>query len=87
MKALKKDDGEPLWRKDIQYKFLKAVFEDDKAVFTSKDQIVKTTFANLYIDSMARSRMTSKILRDKLLTEHDATNLLRIWQWSVCWSI
>jgi len=74
VKHLKKDDGEPLWRKDIQYEFLKAVFEDDKAVFTNSyepDQIAKQTFANLYIDTMARSSKTSKILRDKLLTEHE----------------
>jgi len=74
VKHLKKDDGEPLWRKDIQYEFLKAVFEDDKAVFTNSyepDQISKQTFADLYIDTMARSSKTSKILRDKLLTEHE----------------
>jgi Ino eighty subunit 1 len=74
VKHLKKDDGEPLWRKDIQYEFLKAVFEDDRAVFTNSyepDQIAKQTFANLYIDTMARSSKTSKILRDKLLTEHE----------------
>jgi Ino eighty subunit 1 len=74
VKHLKKDDGEPLWRKDIQYEFLKAVFEDDKAVFTNSyepQQIAKQTFADLYIDTMARSSKTSKILRDKLLTEHE----------------
>jgi Ino eighty subunit 1 len=75
LKALKKDDGDPLWRKDIQYDFLKAVFEDRKAVFTNSyqsDQIIKQTFADLYIDTMARSSMTSKILRDKLLGEHES---------------
>jgi Ino eighty subunit 1 len=74
VKHLKKDDGEPLWRKDIQYEFLKAVFENDQAVFTNSyepEQIAKQTFANLYIDTMARSSKTSKILRDKLLTEHE----------------
>ena len=72
IKHLKKDDGEPLWRKDIQYDFLKEVFEDDRAVFTnSYEPNVPQTFANLYIDTMARSSKTSKILRDKLLTEHE----------------
>ena len=74
VKHLKKDDGEPLWRKDIQYEFLKAVFESEKAVFTNSYeplQIAKQTFADLYIDTMARSSKTSKILRDKLLTEHE----------------
>jgi Ino eighty subunit 1 len=74
VRHIKKDDGDPLWRKDIQYDFLKLVFEDDRAVFTNSyepDNIKKQTFANLYIDTMARSSKTSKILRDKLLTEHE----------------
>jgi Ino eighty subunit 1 len=75
VKALKKDNGKPLWRKDIQYDFLKAVCEDRKAAFTNSyqsDQITKQTFAYLYIDTMARSSMTSKILRDKLLGKHES---------------
>ncbi|TVY73431.1 Ino eighty subunit [Lachnellula suecica] len=74
VRHLKKDDGEPLWRKDIQYDFLKAVFDDERAVFTNTyepENIGKQSFANLYIDAMARSSKTSKILRDKLLTEHE----------------
>ncbi|RKF53329.1 Ino eighty subunit 1 [Golovinomyces cichoracearum] len=73
VKHLKKDDGEPLWRKDIQYDFLKAVFDDPNEVFTNsyEPDAPKQTFANLYIDTMARSSKTSKILRDKLLTEHE----------------
>jgi Ino eighty subunit 1 len=74
IRHLKKDDGEPLWRKDIQYEFLKLIFEDDQAVFTNSydpENISKQTFANLYIDAMARSSKTSKILRDKLLSEHE----------------
>jgi Ino eighty subunit 1 len=74
VRHLKKDDGEPLWRKDIQYEFLKLVFENDMAVFTNSyepENIGKQTFANVYIDAMARSSKTSKILRDKLLSEHE----------------
>lgn len=73
IKHLKKDDGEPLWRKDIQYDFLKTVFEDEKKVFTNSYEPEKglQNFADLYIDTMARSSKTSKILRDKLLTEHE----------------
>lgn len=77
LRHLKKDDGEPLWRKDIQYAFLKAIFENDLKVFTNSyepwDNGVprRQTFADLYIDTMARSSKTSKILRDKLLTEHE----------------
>jgi Ino eighty subunit 1 len=72
VKHLKKDDGEPLWRKDIQYDFLKAVFEAKQKVFTNSYDPTreKETFADLYIDTMARSSKTSKILKDKLLTEH-----------------
>jgi len=74
VRHLKKDDGEPLWRKDIQYDFLKLIFENDNACFTNSyepEVIGKQTFANLYIDAMARSSKTSKILRDKLLSEHE----------------
>jgi Ino eighty subunit 1 len=72
VKHLKKDDGEPLWRRDIQYDFLKAVFDDQQKVFTNSYEPTrpKQTFADLYIDTMARSSKTSKILKDKLLTEH-----------------
>lgn len=73
IKHLKKDDGEPLWRKDIQYDFLREIFMDKQAVFTNSYEPDKPlqTFADLYIDTMARSSKTSKILRDKLLTEHE----------------
>src|SRR2546430_1117265 len=30
IRHLKKEDGVPLWRRDIQYDFLRYVFEDDK---------------------------------------------------------
>lgn len=75
IKHLKKDDGIPLWRKDIQYDFLKLVFEDDQAVFTkqSEPQSGAThTFADIYLDAMAKSSKCSKILKDKLLTERPA---------------
>lgn len=74
IKHLKKDDGEPLWRKDIQFEFLKAIFYNEKAVFTNSYEPPGSplqTFSQLYIDAMARSSKTSKILRDKLLTEHE----------------
>lgn len=75
IRHLKKDDGEPLWRKDIQYDFLKAVFDNDQKVFTNsyeKDRLGKQCFADLYIDTMSRSSKTSKVLRDKLLSDRDA---------------
>ncbi|KAK3955357.1 hypothetical protein QBC32DRAFT_43341 [Pseudoneurospora amorphoporcata] len=75
IKHLKKDDGEPLWRKDIQYDFLKAVFDNELKVFTNSyepDKIGKQCFADLYIDTMSRSSKTSKVLRDKLLSDREA---------------
>lgn len=74
IRHLKKEDGEPLWRADIQYDFLKAVFDNEKNVFTNtydKD-LPKQNFADLYIDTMARSSKTSKVLRDKLLSDREA---------------
>ncbi|KIH94494.1 ino eighty subunit 1 [Sporothrix brasiliensis 5110] len=75
IRHLKKEDGEPLWRVDIQYDFLRAVFADEHCVFTNSyepDTMPKQCFADLYIDTMARSSKTSKILHDKLLTDREA---------------
>jgi Ino eighty subunit 1 len=73
IRHLKKDDGIPLWRRDIQYAFLRTVFEDTTPVFTKiSDCTTGNTFADIYIDAMARSSKTSKILKDKLLTDHAA---------------
>ena len=70
---MKKDDGIPLWRKDIQYDFLRYVFEDDKLVFHKvSDRSPGHTFADIYLDAMAKSSKCSKILKDKLLTERAA---------------
>lgn len=73
IRHLKKDDGVPLWRRDIQYAFLRAVFEDTTPVFTLvSDCTTGHTFADIYIDAMARSSKTSKVLKDKLLTDRAA---------------
>lgn len=74
IRHLKKEDGEPLWRADIQYDFLRAVFDHDFKVFTNswEPNKPKQTFADLYIDTMSRSSKTSKVLRDKLLSDHEA---------------
>ncbi|KAK4104011.1 INO80 chromatin remodeling complex Ies1-like protein [Parathielavia hyrcaniae] len=75
IRHLKKDDGDPLWRKDIQFDFLRAVFDNDRMVFTNsyeKDRLGKQCFADLYIDTMSRSSKTSKVLRDKLLSDREA---------------
>lgn len=75
VRHLKKNDGEPLWREDIQYDFLKAVFDNEDKVFTNSyepQRLGKQCFADLYIDTMARSSKTSKVLRDKLLSDRAA---------------
>lgn len=73
IRHLKKEDGIPLWRKDIQYQFLKLVFEDKTRVFTRyPDGGEKMDFAEIYIDAMARSSKTSKILKDKLQNDKPA---------------
>lgn len=75
IRHLKKEDGEPLWREDIQYDFLRAVFDNEQKVFTNTydpDGIGMQTFADLYIDTMSRSSKTSKVLRDKLLSDREA---------------
>ncbi|KAK6343908.1 hypothetical protein TWF696_007562 [Orbilia brochopaga] len=80
IKHLKKADGEPLWRKDIQYDWLHAIFTDETKVFTnSYDGERKQSFADVYIDAMARSSKTSKILRDKLRTDRpQAANMAMV---------
>lgn len=68
--TLKKDDGVPLWRKDIQFLFLNYVFEDNTKVFTkASDGSAGHTFAEIYIDAMAKSSKCSQILKEKLLTD------------------
>jgi Ino eighty subunit 1 len=68
VRHLKKKDGEPLWREDIQYDFLYYIFTDEHAVFTNRyNGTPGHTFATLYIDAMARSSKCSKVLADKLL--------------------
>jgi Ino eighty subunit 1 len=73
VRHLKKDDGVPLWRKDIQYEFLRSVFEDDTKCFTNIYTSERNqSFADIYVEAMARSSKTSKILRDKLLSDRPA---------------
>lgn len=73
IRHLKKEDGIPLWRKDIQLEFLRCVFEDTSPVFTKAyDGTKGHTFADVYVDAMARSSKTSKILKEKLLADRAA---------------
>ncbi|KAJ6172019.1 hypothetical protein N7470_001086 [Penicillium chermesinum] len=73
IRHLKKEDGIPLWRKDIQHQFLQLVFEDKTPAFTRyPDGEKNLDFADIYIDAMARSSKTSKILKDKLQNDKPA---------------
>lgn len=80
IRHLKKEDGIPLWRKDIQLEFLRCVFDDRTNVFTKfSDGAKNCSFAEIYVDSMARSGKTSKVLRDKMLADHvGAANMAMI---------
>lgn len=70
IRHLKKEDGIPFWRKDIQYDFLKLVFYDQTKCFRKySDGSTGYTFAEIYIDAMAKSSKCSKILKEKLLQD------------------
>lgn len=74
LRHLKKKDGDPLWRRDIQYDFLYSIFYNEERVFTNPFTEEKgNTFADVYIDAMAKSSKTSKILREKLLADRQAS--------------
>ncbi|CUM68206.1 uncharacterized protein PRCAT00005926001 [Priceomyces carsonii] len=80
VRHLKKADGEPFWRKDIQYDFLKELFDDKHAVFTnsfphcdvpSANNSEKLTFLDLYVRTLAESSKCSKILKERLLKDSE----------------
>lgn len=74
IRHLKKEDGIPLWRRDIQLNFLECVFNDSTKCFTKASAPEKGpvhTFADIYVDAMARSSKTSKILKEKLLADQE----------------
>lgn len=68
--ALKRTDGEPLTRFDIQYDVLHHIFHDVQAVFTdpypSGDAAAKITFRDLYIRTILHSPKATKALKDKM---------------------
>jgi Ino eighty subunit 1 len=73
VRHIKKEDGTPLWRKEIQYEFLKLVIDDDKPVFTRySDGKKDCSFADIYIDCLVQSSKTSKILKDRLQVDRQA---------------
>jgi Ino eighty subunit 1 len=70
--ALKRADGEPLTRTDVQYDFLHAVFGDSHNVFTDPYPTNavqpgdKLCFRDLYIKSISNSPKATKALKDKM---------------------
>ena len=73
IRHLKKKDGVPLLRRDIQYSFLHQVVHDETACFTRlSDHKKDCTFSEIYIDSMIRSSKTSKVLKDRLAVDQPA---------------
>ncbi|OAP55163.1 hypothetical protein AYL99_10863 [Fonsecaea erecta] len=75
VRHIKKPDGTPLWRKEIQYEFLRIVIEDTKPVFTRvSDGKPDCFFSDIYVDCMARSSKTSKILKDRLQVDRQAAH-------------
>lgn len=78
LKFLKKNDGEPFLRKDIQLEFLECLFNDQKRVFTNSfprcevantTNFLKLTFAELYLRAMFESQKSSKVLRESLIKD------------------
>lgn len=80
LRSLKKEDGVPLWRIDIQYEFLRFVFEDRTPVFTRLEGRKQgLTFADIYIDSIMRSSKTSRTLKFQLQSDkHSAMSMAMV---------
>ncbi|GLB36350.1 putative ino80 chromatin remodeling complex [Lyophyllum shimeji] len=69
--AIKRVDGEPLTRSDIQYDVLHSIFHDAHAVFTDPYPsggvpAPKITFGDLYLKTILRSPKATKALKDKM---------------------
>lgn len=73
--ALKRADGEPLNRVDIQYDVLHAIFTDPTCAFTSPypstadgaAHDAKVSFHDLYIQTIMNSPKATKVLKDKMV--------------------
>ncbi|KAF5336964.1 hypothetical protein D9611_003364 [Ephemerocybe angulata] len=68
--ALKRADGEPLTRADIQYDVLHAIFEDKSLAFTdpydTAEDAPRLCFRDLYIKAIMHSSKATKALKDKM---------------------
>ena len=85
LRHLKKADGEPFWRKDIQYDFLAAVFADPTACFSNyfaqtdipmANNAPRVLFAELYIRTIAELSKCLKVLKERLLRDRDMGELV-----------
>lgn len=77
---LKKADGEPFWRKDIQHDFLEFLFNDPTPAFTNTFPFCEVTnannepkipFSDLYIRTLVESSKCSKILKERLIKDKE----------------
>ncbi|PPQ70750.1 hypothetical protein CVT24_000861 [Panaeolus cyanescens] len=69
--AIKRADGEPLTRADIQFDLLQDIFSDTQEVFTDpyaspSDGTRKISFRDLYIKAILHSPKATKALKDKM---------------------
>lgn len=70
---LKKEDGQPFWRKDIGFNFLSRVFHNQTRVFTKLSNGSRNhTFSEIYIDAMAKSSKCSGTLKEKLISDNSS---------------
>ncbi|KAF8349890.1 hypothetical protein F5887DRAFT_405062 [Amanita rubescens] len=64
---IKRADGEPLTRSDIQYDLLSDIFSDTSNAFTNPWKNSKPTcFRDLYVDAIINSPKATKALKDKM---------------------
>jgi Ino eighty subunit 1 len=75
--SLKKKDGEPLSRQDVQYDLLEAIFANEQAVFTSHMHMYQTdlkpenaelvSFKQMYLNALLHSGKLSNTLKARML--------------------
>ncbi|KAK2461760.1 hypothetical protein APHAL10511_006223 [Amanita phalloides] len=64
---IKRADGEPLTRADIQYDLLSTIFSDTTDAFTNPRKNSRSTcFRDLYVDAIVNSSKATKALKDKM---------------------
>ena len=74
--AIKKGEGEPLTRYDIQYCLLDKIFSNSQKVFTVKRKDgseSKSTFGDLYVSDFMSSNKLTKNLREKFVQDASVT--------------